>query len=1144
MAVVLALTVALASLVILAPVARAATAGINATLLLGSQTHDGTPVVDEGQTMTLRVQYDSNVTPGSTVAFELGDNVTLSGVPAGNSAIGSVVVDGNAVSITFNDPWPAEVNQGVFDLSFTVNSVQSSARDEITWQIDGAESSVEVIVRDSGDQLENVTESFAKSATPGNLDSFVSVVSGNVVLDPAVAGQEITYTLRVASPLDREGFAIDDQLPAGMDYVSGSFEGQLTTWDTEGLNRSTAAFAFAPTVTANAFHTEIDAAGPSILQLTYRATITDVAAVQAALQAQYEALAGGSGTFTTLLTNTASFGGTERSASVRLRGTVAGANPGSSFAKTADWSTRNVTTDADGTLTPAVELTYTLKADLRQWTGEPNFTLSRNVVISDVLPTQAQWATDDESFITASGIILTAAATCPDEDAFAADAFVGQYCVDGQRLLVNVGKDNTTNASVAVTARLTTTAGLTVGGTTTVEDATAYRWRNVADFHYRDGSPFSQTRDVTVVALPDASEGLNDSSVFSKFGTATDATIDPGESVTMDYTFTLSEGQGIDARDTHIVDYVDPTVFDLEDPSTVAVSGFYGGQALDDSHFETSSDADGNLVIELSQAGKAVVTEAGTDLRYIVHITLTTRPFEGKVTTTITNRATLFGNDGTPLYWSSSSSEATSYGDEAEVRKRLYDPAAQDWVETLAAAMDGEGHLVDDIHVYRVQFIPHGSYGGVTIVPVEDLLPSAVEFLGFVQEGDVGTVASPSAGPVDIGGNLIASYDEQTRTVSISQKPGTTLDSSPEIATYFAVRVVDASAPIVNQIANSSATIVPIASVSVGDRVWVDTNRDGRQGDDEPGIAGVVLTLVGPDGEPVTDVDGQPVGPVTTDENGAYTFANLPVLGEGESYTVRIDQAASAEALAPYAPTTAGVGDREFDSSTWEASSEPGALGRDGDRDPTLDFGFVTKTYAIGDLVWVDENANGRQDDGEPALSGVEVDLLDGEGSVLDSTTTDDAGRYVFDGLSAGNRMVQFTLTTQQSDVYEFTSANVGSGDAADSDADPVDGLTGPIVLGDDNDSLTTEYEHRSIAATEGIDPTWDAGVVLKAVDVDTEVDDAAEVDDSADSDEDDSTLADAGSPVGATILLAAVVGVACGAALLRRGRRPGSDSA
>ncbi|MFK3669168.1 SdrD B-like domain-containing protein [Leifsonia aquatica] len=129
-------------------------------------------------------------------------------------------------------------------------------------------------------------------------------------------------------------------------------------------------------------------------------------------------------------------------------------------------------------------------------------------------------------------------------------------------------------------------------------------------------------------------------------------------------------------------------------------------------------------------------------------------------------------------------------------------------------------------------------------------------------------------------------------------------------------------------------------SVSVGDLVWLDTNRDGLQSAGEQGIPGVVLVLTGPDGGPVTNVGGAPVGPATTDADGRYLFPGLPVLPAGQHYTVTLDRAASAAALAGLTPTSAGAGaDRAIDSSTWLAES--GDLTTNRAADLTLDFGFV-----------------------------------------------------------------------------------------------------------------------------------------------------------------------------------------------------------
>ncbi|WP_208588493.1 Cna B-type domain-containing protein, partial [Gracilibacillus suaedae] len=125
--------------------------------------------------------------------------------------------------------------------------------------------------------------------------------------------------------------------------------------------------------------------------------------------------------------------------------------------------------------------------------------------------------------------------------------------------------------------------------------------------------------------------------------------------------------------------------------------------------------------------------------------------------------------------------------------------------------------------------------------------------------------------------------------------------------------------------------------VSVGDYVWFDKNKDGLQDDTDIPIEGVVLTIEDEDGNPVTDVYGSPVGPTTTDENGWYTFDNLPI---DNTYIVRIDREASAKALEGYEPTLQEAGDdRATDSSTWFATSR--YLTEDEERDPTLDFGFI-----------------------------------------------------------------------------------------------------------------------------------------------------------------------------------------------------------
>lgn len=1181
--------------------ASAATQGVTTTLVLnGNQTYNGLPVVKSGDSETLQVQYDNTVTPGSTIKVKLGDNVTLGTLPPGNTAVTSIVkdpTDPGTVDITFANPFPPDVNQGVLSLNFTINAVATSRPDQLTWSVNGEAQSKNVIILKPGDTPQNVTDAQAKSHS-GNLNGVVTVdAAGKVHIAESAVGKALNYTLTASTTTANPAYPITDQLPTDLAYVSGSFAATLTTWDANGLNQTTAPFAFTPVVAGNSFSGTANLPAYSVLKVTYQAAIPDDTAradLEAQLQAKYDAIGPAGGTFSINLTNTATIDGHTRTTTVTLSGTKAGPskpNVGNAFKKTSDWSSQNITPNADGTLTPPVDVTYTLTADLSQWDGSNEYrTLTGNVVISDPLPNQAAWNTGDAGFITSTGIALTQAATCPTAAAFAADIYVGQWCVSGQTLLVNVGRNNTTKASIKAKAQLTTVTGLPAG-VTTVQGGKAYVLGNRATFAYASTDAphtYTATRDVTVVNRGDGTNGYNDPAVFTKTTTPSLVTVDPGKSTTINYVFTVFANKGVAPADVQLVDPVDPNVFDTSNLAGIAanLAGKFGATTLTAADFTLTQDGSGALVIALSAAGKTVVG-AGDRSTWTVNLALPTKPIIGKQTIDITNKATLFGPGDVPLYWSQVASSVSSYGDEAEVRKTVFNSDADTWTTNLRAQLDANGNLIKDTYVYRVQFIPHGGYDNVVIVPVNDVLPSGVQFLGFVTSDASGApTGTPTAGPVDVGGNVQASYNAADGTMSLTQKDGTLLDASEPITAYFSVKIVSFTpdVPIVNKIGTTSATITPTngypltiakqdstnpsivindpnarfqltdangkvvvdnifvangylrvsgaggqpsavkvsqpgtytlsevvppagyvksddtlqivvgadsipdqqtfydapvgPSVSVGDFVWFDANHNGRQDAGEPGIPGVVLQITGPDGKPVTGVNGLPVGPQTTDAAGKYSFDGLPVLLPGQHYTVSIDRGASATALAPYTPTMAGVGDRAGDSSTWTAASE--GLTEGGQRDPTLDFGFVKKTYAIGDKVWIDTNGNGIQDAGEPPLAGVTVTLLNGAGKVVATTTTDANGRYIFDNLPAGTYQVHFVLTPAQAAKYKFTGLNKGS-TATDSDANPGTGLTKVFVLDDSNPNLTTSYPDQPVSASQGIDPTWDAGVALIA---------------------------------------------------------------
>ncbi len=132
-------------------------------------------------------------------------------------------------------------------------------------------------------------------------------------------------------------------------------------------------------------------------------------------------------------------------------------------------------------------------------------------------------------------------------------------------------------------------------------------------------------------------------------------------------------------------------------------------------------------------------------------------------------------------------------------------------------------------------------------------------------------------------------------------------------------------------------------------------------------------------------------------------------------------------------------------------------------------------TGSIGDYVWLDANADGHQGDFELPLEGVKVELLDSNGAVLATTTTNANGGYLFDGLAAGTYQVRFTIADDPNDQTNLTfgpaladgvpvDRNSDATDIGGDDADDV-GVTGSIFLQPGQDDLT-----------------WDAGVIAVAV--------------------------------------------------------------
>ena len=199
-----------------------------------------------------------------------------------------------------------------------------------------------------------------------------------------------------------------------------------------------------------------------------------------------------------------------------------------------------------------------------------------------------------------------------------------------------------------------------------------------------------------------------------------------------------------------------------------------------------------------------------------------------------------------------------------------------------------------------------------------------------------------------------------------------------------------------------------VKPVSLGNFVWFDANKDGIQDADEVGVAGVTVTLTDGAGNPVIDLGGNPVKPVTTDANGKYEFTNLMpnvdriVANAGEeNYKVTFTVPAGYSATTSHAAF-----DGEKDSNGTESS----VTLTEGQNDETVDFGLIADG-TIGDtLFWdVDNNGGSEPSGADKPLAGVTVKLTYTTPAGVEktlTTVTDENGKYSFKDLAPGDYVV------------------------------------------------------------------------------------------------------------------------------------------
>ena len=256
--------------------------------------------------------------------------------------------------------------------------------------------------------------------------------------------------------------------------------------------------------------------------------------------------------------------------------------------------------------------------------------------------------------------------------------------------------------------------------------------------------------------------------------------------------------------------------------------------------------------------------------------------------------------------------------------------------------------------------------------------------------------------------------------------------------------------------------IVPNAATnSLGNFVWYDNNANGIQDATETGVPGVTVRLYtnGADGLPGT-ADDVLTGVTTTDANGAYSFVGL---ADG-NYNVEFSGLPAGTKFTTQTTGTANGSDANPASGrTGTIALDPTSASATGINNPDVDAGITTTRASLGNYVWLDTGGgpngepDGVQDATEKGVSGVTVTLYQADGvTVVASTITDANGKYLFPNLIPGTYVVGFSSIPTN---LSFTQANTpgDNGNNTNSDADPITGKTGPIVLIAGENDLTID---------------------------------------------------------------------------------------
>ncbi|AEI47203.1 SdrD B-like domain-containing protein [Runella slithyformis] len=254
--------------------------------------------------------------------------------------------------------------------------------------------------------------------------------------------------------------------------------------------------------------------------------------------------------------------------------------------------------------------------------------------------------------------------------------------------------------------------------------------------------------------------------------------------------------------------------------------------------------------------------------------------------------------------------------------------------------------------------------------------------------------------------------------------------------------------------------------LEVGNRVWIDKNRNGIQDPNEVGPDGLILTL--------HDMgnNGAVVGKDTTANGGQYYFNDRNVSGKlkrNHPYEVRLQtnqmvnsavyQPSSGSAAASFvlkdsltvtkSDTSSANALRNSDARYNSDSTQiviSFSTGDNTQNDHSEDIGLMAAIYpaSVGDYAWYDLNRNGIQDlrkdplgnilGPELPVKGVVMELRTSGSQFVKSDTTGADGKYHIGNIAPDRYYIKFNPASYPAPDFTVTDQNKGANDSLDND--------------------------------------------------------------------------------------------------------------